>query len=93
VERVGTEDLDVLLFDWGLTETLDLSRIRRLAVLELGLSSNPAAALKIKINNPPGPLVDRFLECDSIFDIHVDSYDEINDSYAITIMGVSADSQ
>jgi hypothetical protein len=92
VESVGVEDCTVYLFDWGLTETLDLTRIRRLAVLELGLSKQPAVALKIKINNEPGALVDRFLECETLFDIRVDSYDDFDETYSITILREHNDS-
>jgi hypothetical protein len=35
VESVGVEDCTVYLFDWGFIETLDLTRIGRLGVLEL----------------------------------------------------------
>lgn len=87
VERVSQQNLEVYFFDWGLFESIDLKRVKRLAVLDLGLSKNPACAVKIKILNAPGPLVDKFLECDSSFYIKVESYNDFDETYSISILG------
>lgn len=74
IKRKDKDAVDVFMFGWAVTETLDLSRLRHLT--ELGLSAEPANAMKIKIVNPPGPIADKFLECEAALDTKVESYDE-----------------
>lgn len=80
--------ITVDFFDWGLTENLELDRIRRMSIGQLGLSNFPACAVKVRFENQPGDLLDEALKCESEFDIQVHSYDSAAEMHNVTILSI-----
>jgi len=86
VEKVDGENINIVFFDWGLREQLKNDRIRHLMTPDLGLSKYPACALKLTFTNTSKSLLDEVFKCESEFKMRVDSYDENNESYVVTIL-------
>lgn len=86
VEEVDGNEVKIFFFDWGLRESTTSSRIRILDDPNLGLSSFPACAVKIKFNDISKTLLDQVLKCDTAYRMKVESYDGANSAYAVKIL-------
>jgi len=85
---ISTDCVEVDFFDWGLREELELSRLRRMNDVNLGFSSHPACAVKVKFTNQPGLLLDEVLKSESEFNIQVNSYDAKEEIHSVTILSL-----
>lgn len=92
VESICGSEVGVYYFDWGMRESLDIKRIRRLTQHDLGLSKVPACAVKARISNNPGPLLEEFLKSDYEFIVNVDGYDDMESCYRCTLVSAVIES-
>lgn len=85
VEEVSKNSVKIFFFDWGLREDLPKSHIKHLMYSDLGLSENPACALKLHFLNRDPQIIQEVLMCDSGFRMKVESYDNTKESYNVFI--------
>lgn len=92
VMSVRGDDVELYFFDWGCTETVEMTRVRRLTELGLGLAKKPACAVKVKFTEASKNFLAQVFDCAKRFRMRVESYDEADDGfYTATILGLLED--
>lgn len=87
VESVDGDNVTIYFFDWGLREQLKVNRVRLLKHAELDPSKSPACAIRVTFAaNTPSEILDEIFKCEGFFDMKVEYYDEITDSYGVVVV-------
>lgn len=87
VEIVSDGECKVYYIDFGSTETLPKANLRDIICKGLMLTDTPAIAIKCKFSqNSPENLIENALRCEDIFEMFVDTYDEANKLYVLTLI-------
>lgn len=80
ISKIDGSKLEVDFFDWGITEEIESSRIREILNRELMVTDIPACAMKVSFTNAEQA------PDDQEFKIRVDSYDEIDKMYYVSLL-------
>lgn len=76
VSDIMASDVEIYFLDWGVSETLDRSRLRALSHAGLSIELVPALAVKVQIENMPDEVKEG-----NEFLLQVNSYDDFEEMY------------